>query len=276
MDFGIVYLDGHPLPFAYLGSLPVPGPASSTDQNGSNSDSESDFHGPNDDLDDIDEILDDTRSGVHNSEDISVTGIVTSYLSSVKGKLQSEINSYGRPSCYDNNTFWIHPPDPFFALRKSQSSSAGLHPSSLYYPKVFIWLPEYFIGKDVITCQNSECLYYQDKKHPMTTKCWNDDPVGRRVVGLNGNYYIITKRIQCRKSRNSSTSGCGNSFNFYDPIILDQLDPGLVTEFPAFLTHRSGIDKTLMALIRAGISHRLSASAWSKILQELHVREHDM
>jgi hypothetical protein len=82
----------------------------------------------------------------------------------------------------------------------------------------------------------------------MTTKCWNDNPVARRVVGLNGNYYIITKRIQCRKSKNS-TSGCGNSFNFYDPIILDQLDPGLVTEFPAFLTHCSGIDKTLMALI---------------------------
>jgi len=184
----------------------------------------------------------------------------------VKEKLQSEINSYGRPLCYDNNTFWIHPPDPFFALHKSQSSSAGLHPSSLYYPKVFVWLPEYFIGKDVITCQNSECLYYQDKKHPMTTKCWNDDPVARRVVGFNGNYYIITKCIQCRKSKNPSTSGCGNSFNFYDPIILDQLDPGLVAEFPAFLTHRSGIDKTLMALIRAGISHRLSASAWSKIL----------
>ena len=83
----------------------------------------------------------------------------------------------------------------------------------------------------------------------MTTKCWNDDPVGHRVVGLNGNYYIITKHIQCRKSKNSSTSGCGNSFNFYDPIILDQLDPGLVTEFPALLTHHSGIDKTLMALI---------------------------
>ena len=77
----------------------------STDQNGSNSDSESDFHGPNDGLDDIDEIFDDTHSSVHNSEDISVTGIVTSYLSSVKEKLQSEINSYGRPSCYENNTF---------------------------------------------------------------------------------------------------------------------------------------------------------------------------
>ena len=64
--------------------------------------------------------------------------------------------------------------------------------------------------------------------------------------------------------------------NLYDPDILDQLDPSLVDEFPAFLTHRSGIDKTLVTLIRAGIAHHVSSNAWSKILQELHVREHDL
>jgi hypothetical protein len=43
--------------------------------------------------------------------------------------------------------------------------------------------------------------------------------------------------------------------SYYDPLILAQLDPTLVTEFPAFLTHRSGIDKTSMALIHAGVAH---------------------
>ena len=46
--------------------------------------------------------------------------------------------------------------------------------------------------------------------------------------------------------------------------------------FPAFLTHRSGIDKTLMTLIRAGMANRVSSNAWSQILRELHVREHDL
>ena len=64
--------------------------------------------------------------------------------------------------------------------------------------------------------------------------------------------------------------------SYYDPLILAQLDPTLVTEFPAFLTHRSGIDKTLMTLIRAGVAHRLSSSAWSKVLREIHVHEHDL
>lgn len=64
--------------------------------------------------------------------------------------------------------------------------------------------------------------------------------------------------------------------NLYDPLILDQLNPGLVAEFPAFLTHRSGIDKTLMTLIHAGIAHRVNSNAWSKILHELHIHEHDI
>src|SRR4051794_5074880 len=54
------------------------------------------------------------------------------------------------------------------------------------------------------------------------------------------------------------------------------MDHGLAASFPAFLTHRSGIDKTLMTLIRAGMAHRLSASAWADILRELNFRKHDL
>lgn len=106
----------------------------------------------------------------------------------------------------------------------------------------------------------------------MVIKGWNSDPIARRVIGLDQNYYIMTMRIRCR----DTAGGCGKSYNLYDPIILEQFDQRLVAAFPAFLTHRSGIDKTLMTLIRAGMSHRVSANAWSKILRELHVREHDL
>src|SRR6202050_1787484 len=64
--------------------------------------------------------------------------------------------------------------------------------------------------------------------------------------------------------------------NLYDPVIMDQLPPGLSAAFPAFLTHQSGMDKTLMTLIRAGIAYQMSSSVWSSVLRELHVREHDL
>lgn len=147
------------------------------------------------------------------------------------------------------------------------NSGDGLNPSSIYYPSVFLWLPHLLDQHHQILCPNIECGLYMKKAHSMTIKCWNDNPVARRVIGLDHNYYIMTQRIHCRKYNGV---GCGKSYNLYDP------DPGLVAEFPAFLTHRSGIDKTLMSLIRAGIAHHLSSSAWSKILHELHMHEHDL
>jgi len=54
------------------------------------------------------------------------------------------------------------------------------------------------------------------------------------------------------------------------------MEHGLAAAFPAFLTHWSGIDKTLMTLIQAGMAHRLSASAWADILRELNVHRHDL
>ena len=38
----------------------------------------------------------------------------------------------------------------FFALKKSQESSDGLNPMSLYYLRIFVWLPE-FLDKGPIT-----------------------------------------------------------------------------------------------------------------------------
>ena len=157
------------------------------------------------------------------------------------------------PSCYTAKTFWISLADHFFALKKTQESSDGLNPTSLYYPRIFVWLPE-FLDKSPITCQNSECQYFKDSSHPMTVKGWNDNPIAHRVFGLDQNYFIITKQIQCWNFPNSKTSGCGKSMNYYDPSVLDQLDPTLVAEFPAFLTHRSGINKTLMTLIHARVA----------------------
>ncbi|KAF8321954.1 hypothetical protein F5887DRAFT_904347, partial [Amanita rubescens] len=224
-------------------------------------DSEGSDYDPNVDSDDMDDLFGDFDDG-DGFDDPSTSGIIETYLASVKNKLIAELHTQALPSCYQNGSFWIHPPQPFFALKKSMNSIDGLNPSSIYYPAVFLWLPNLLDEKHKIMCPNPECGFYKKGANPMTIKCWNDNPIARRVVGLDQNYYVMTQRIQCRKH---SGFGCGKSYNLYDPLILDQLDPGLVAEFPAFLTHRSGIDKTLMTLVRAGIAHRLSSSAWSKL-----------
>ncbi|KAJ7906865.1 hypothetical protein B0H13DRAFT_1480542, partial [Mycena leptocephala] len=100
----------------------------------------------------------------------------------------------------------------------------------------------------------------------LSPKGWNDNPIARRVVGLDRVYYVMTKRVQCSTAGN----GCGKSWNLYDPKIMEQLDPGLAASFPAFLTHRSGIDKSVMTLIRAGMANSMNSNSWAKVLRELH------
>ena len=144
-------------------------------------------------------------------------------------------------------------------------------PFSLYQPTVFLWLP-YLLEDTILTCQSHDCQHYKLSAKPLTVKMWNDKPIACRVVTLDGLYYVMTKCVHC----DSRSGGCGKSMNLYDPLIMDQLSPGLAAAFPAFLTHRSGIDKTLMTLIRAGIAHQMSSSAWSSVLHELHVHQHDL
>ena len=87
----------------------------------------------------------------------------------------------------------------------------------------------------------------------------------------------MTMRIQCRARHDQpELGGCGKSYNLYDPVVLKQFNSRSIAAFPAFLTHRSGMDKTLMTLVRAGKSHQVSANGWSAIFCKLHVHEHDL
>jgi hypothetical protein len=223
-----------------------------------------------DDSEDEDNLSDDENNEEAQTseiaeEDVPVTGVVQTYLVALRDTLTKEIEKHQMPQCYRDGHFWIRPQNAFFALRKAQRSVDGLSPLPLYYPPVFIWLPH--LLSDDLHCQEPSCHLRK-----LTSRGWNNNPVARRVVSLDGLYYVMTQRVQCDKR----TGGCGKSWNLYDPIILQQLQPGLAAEFPAFFTHRSGIDKTLMTLIRAGIAHRMSSNAWSQVLRELHIRQHDL
>ncbi|KIK00182.1 hypothetical protein K443DRAFT_100888 [Laccaria amethystina LaAM-08-1] len=175
------------------------------------------------------------------------------------------------PECYKQGQFWIHPRHPFFAMDKAAISAGGITPESLYFPDVFVWIPTLLNGDNKLVCKDHKCIRSGGKNKELSIKGFNDNPIARRVITLDSCYYILTQRVECSRK----SGGCGKSWNLYDPMIMEQLDPGLAACFPAFLTHRSGVDKTIMTLIRAGMAHSLSSNAWSKILRELHLREHD-
>jgi hypothetical protein len=153
----------------------------------------------------------DTEPPPESPEDSAApSGIVQAHLLSLKERLSREIEGKSLPKCYQQHQFWIHPPDAYFAMRKAQVAPDGLSPHPLYMPSVFVWLP-HLLEKATLKCQNLQC-----HQHSLTVKGWNDNPVARRVVSLDGLYYVITQRVHCDKR----TGGCGRSMNLYDPIIM--------------------------------------------------------
>ncbi|KAE9390707.1 hypothetical protein BT96DRAFT_1002033 [Gymnopus androsaceus JB14] len=97
----------------------------------------------------------------------------------------------------------------------------------------------------------------------------------KAVFSNNESVELDPARVECKKGTDADPLGCGKSWNYYDPLILRQFDPALVLNLPAYFTHRSGIDKNVMALIRACIARGVSAKALSEILRELRLSRHD-
>ena len=141
------------------------------------------------------------------------SGIVQAYLLGLKERLSREIEGRRMSKCYQQHQFWIYPYDAYFAMRKAQVSADGLSPHLLYVPPVFVWLP-HLLEDTTLKCQNPQC-----HQHRLTVKGWNDNPVARRVVSLDGLYYVITQHVHCDKR----TGGCGRSMNLYDPVIMEQI-----------------------------------------------------
>ena len=121
------------------------------------------------------------------------------YLSSLKEKLSREMHGNALPMCYVQGQFWIHPPDPYFAMRKGVNCPGGLSPDLLYHPPVFLWLPHLLDEKPYL-CPLPGCQNFKKLTIPLTIKGWNDNPIARRVVTLDGVYYVMTQRIQCCKA----------------------------------------------------------------------------
>ncbi|KAK6993119.1 hypothetical protein R3P38DRAFT_2801256 [Favolaschia claudopus] len=193
-------------------------------------------------------------------------GVVQQYLlQTMKDIRDKQLPLHKMPDCYRiHQTFWIRPPDRWFALQAYKSSPQDISPDVLYYPDIFVWLP----GSLMPASFKFRCIFCE--KDYMSDHGWNYNPVARRVVDLNSCYFILSKRVRC------DSPSCHKSCTLYQDKILAQLPTHLANEFPAFLTHRSGIDKKVVTLIRTGIAHALTPNAWEGIFRELHVQNRDL
>ncbi|KAJ7930158.1 hypothetical protein B0H13DRAFT_1858986 [Mycena leptocephala] len=125
-------------------------------------------------------------------------------------------------------SFWIYPPEPTIALARY-----SFDPFVLYRPRIFLWLPHFFVHK--LFCPN--CGMELEKNGALTP---------RRVVDVDSNFFIVSWAYYCRGSRVKDGS------------------------FPAVLSRKSGVSRNVINQLRVGNQHKMGPSGVRSLLLESH------
>lgn len=143
-----------------------------------------------------------------------------------------------------------------------------------YYRNVYVWFPEDQWGNQFLppcpNCRTNDCV----KVHAFP------DHVARHVFTLQSCYYIMTKRYKCTTcfaaadAEPDKSKKPSKTFMGWDERILPIYNYGRGYRFPAYFTHRSGIDKSLLDLLRALTPRGIRPETFSDIMTEVQGKEY--
>jgi hypothetical protein len=165
--------------------------------------------------------------------------------------LQKSGRSLSKPAVFSNTkayipaSFWIYPPEAAITLYLHR-----FDPPALYCPRVFLWLPHFFVKS--LRCPN--CTSILEKNGALSP---------RRITDVEDSFYIVTWAYYCRK-------GCKSHFHGWSRKLLDSLPPWLRLSFPAILSHKGGLSRNVMSQLRVGNQHKMGPTGVRSLLLEMH------
>ncbi|KAF7290788.1 hypothetical protein MIND_01319700 [Mycena indigotica] len=107
----------------------------------------------------------------------------------------------------------------------------------------------------------------------LTRNGFNDNPIARRVRSMPNDFFLFTNRFIC-DNRREGNKGCGRTMQGTDPIILSQLPRFTQLAFPAYITARGAISKTMMWQMRNTFATRFGPAPFSDLVSEIQTRYH--
>lgn len=227
----------------------------------------------NDDDSSVDE---DNGSSTHNQEDPTSTidfkdSVMYEYLSAMQRQFKKELS--GREQNRNERKFLLAECERFFYVLPRQRAKyyckkleINFHESA-YYQDIHIWLPDVQHGSDFTPA----CINCKNSKH-VSAHAW---PMwlGRRFFGLETSYYVMTRRYRCNKCEKiilQSKKNLQYTFMGWDERSLPFTAFGKGSDFPEILTKKSGIDKSLMKLLRASMNRGMMAQTFANVMKEMH------
>jgi hypothetical protein len=202
-----------------------------------------------------------------NEDSVSHT-VMGHYLKCLQERLQLECNGLLNQLQDTWLTQLLHTNE--FTLKKEiaksvcqKLKSTFMHPS--YYRDVHFWLPD-----------------MQYNFMPVCPQCLSNHSVGvhgydakRLVVSFPMNYFIFSRRYICHSCAKKKEPSVQYTFRGYNPTSLKHLPQFLMLRFPAFFTHKIGIDLRVIDLMRPLFELGVKPSSFRDMIKELHHKEHN-
>ena len=175
----------------------------------------------------------------------------------VQSELIKSLNNMTKGTNFysERSSFWLPRKDTFFFFQ-----SPAVSPTLLYNPRFFYWDPLLLV--DHIPCPMSGCsghlIHHAYTKRP------------RGVIDLEDRFWLIGYRYRCNACRPVKT------FQSWHPDVMAKLPRSLVAEFPAHLSHRSGMSTGLFAFMRCCFQNGMGARQFSDAINVMHRRKYEM
>ena len=154
------------------------------------------------------------------------------YVFSSKNNLSSQLKN------------WYHPPTLSTVQKKPKAADYFLR-------NLFLWMPNKMWGFAF------ECPVRTCKKQLRKKGIYNNV---RLVLDVQDYYYMATEYLSCI---------CGGTYQSWDPRLLKQLPYGTKCKFPAVLTYKYAVDKSLLTMLRSRTLGNSSTSLHNTV-KELH------
>ncbi|KAG2217078.1 hypothetical protein INT45_013105 [Circinella minor] len=163
------------------------------------------------------------------------------YFLSIQERLvrEKKDSSEALPAEYHRGTFWILPPDPFFAL---------CNPS----PEILALRAD----------EKPNCTSH------LTINGYPKNPPAHRVIDLKRNFYVMSMTYICTNKH------CKKTLSAHNKGTIRQLPLYLQQEFPVYFTHRTGVSKDVGDVFRPYVQNALGPKRFQKVLQELQRLTH--
>lgn len=203
-------------------------------------------------------------------------GIMHNYLRAVHERLKAEVSAKNPRALLpmlEASDWWLRASDAPKICQVPELEVSEVY----YYRDIHVWLPDLRWG----VLPPCPCCGSASR---VGAHCWRDNHFGRRIVGLETNYFVISRRYKCHaceedaKSKKSAAeraaAGAGirvvvedeamdvdglaesegeapqYTYMGWDQGSRELLPFGFNLKFPAFLTYNAGVDLTVLDMMR--------------------------